>query len=187
MEPVRDVLEELIRQLASPQWLKNVLKLKWRQIVGDELAKKTQVRQVRKGVVMVVASNAAVANELQFRKNELCRRIRDLARFEPLDIRVRIGVVRPEVPSEVERLERELERLVLTPQERAMIERTVAPIPDPKLRDQIARLFERFLRLNQWKRRHGFKECPRCHALYKGRRLYCPICRVELRRLTSRN
>ncbi len=182
MEPVRNILEQLIRQLASPEWLKSVLKLKWRQIVGDQLAKRTQVRQVKDGVVTVVASNPSVANELQFLKDELRKRIREAAQFEPLDIRVRIGVVQPEIPPQAQRWERELERLVLTPREQAMIEQTVAPIQDQRLREQVARVFERFLKINQWKRRHGFKECPRCKALYRGPRLYCPVCRIELRR-----
>lgn len=187
VEPVRNVLEQIIGQLASPEWLKNVLKLKWRQIVGDQLAKRTQVRQVKDGVVTVIASNPAVANELQYRKDELRRRIRDAAQFEPLDIRIRIGVVQPEEVTKAKRIERELSRLVLSPREKELIEQTIAPIQDPQLREKVARVFEQFLKLSQWKKRHGFKECPRCKALYKGPRVYCPVCRVELRRYLNRN
>lgn len=187
VEPVRNVLEQIIGQLASPEWLKNVLKLKWRQIVGDQLAKRTQVRQVKDGVVTVIASNPAVANELQYRKDELRRRIRDAAQFEPLDIRIRIGVVQPEEVTRAKRIEEELSRLVLSPHEKELIEQTVAPIQDPQLREKVAKVFERFLKLSQWKKRHGFKECPRCKALYKGPRVYCPVCRVELRRYLNRN
>lgn len=187
MEPVRNVLEQIVGQLASPEWLKNVLKLKWRQIVGDQLAKRTQVQHVKDGVVTVVAINHAVANELKYLKDELRRRIREAAQFEPLDIRVRVGVVRPEETAKAQRIEQELSRLVLSPREKSLIERTVAPIQDPELREKVARVFEQFLKLNQWKRRHGFKECPRCKALYKGPRVYCPVCRIELRRLVHRN
>ncbi len=187
MEPVRNILEQIVGQLASPEWLKSVLQLKWRQIVGDQLAKRSQVRQIRNGVVTVVASNPAIANELQFRKDELRQRIRETVRFEPTDIRIRIGIVQPEETLRSRRLERDLERIVLTPREQALIEQTVAPITDPQLRGKVARVFEQFLKMNQWKRHHGFKECPRCKALYRGRRLYCPVCRVELRSYLVRN
>lgn len=187
MEPVRNVLEQIVGQLASPEWLKNVLKLKWRQIVGDQLAKRTQVRHVKDGVVTVVASNPAVANELQYRKDELRRRIREAAQFEPLDIRIQIGVVHPEEVVKAQRIEQELSRLVLSPREKSLIEQTVAPIQDLELREKVARVFEQFLKLAQWKRRHGFKECPRCKALYRGPRTYCPVCRIELRRLVHQN
>lgn len=184
MEPVRNIVEQLIGQLASPEWLKNVLKVKWRQVVGDQLAKVTQVKQVKGGVVTVVASSPTVANELQFLKDELRRRIREAARFEPSDIRISIGTVRQETIPEVEKLERELARLTLTPREKTLIEQTVVSIPDPELKERVARVFEQFLRLNQWKRRHGFKECHRCKALYRSPRQYCPVCRIELRRYT---
>jgi len=187
VEPVRNVLEQIVGQLASPEWLKNVLKVKWRQIVGDYFAKRTQVRQVKDGVVTVVASSPTVANELQFRKDELKQRIRETAKFEPLDIRIRIGIVQPEETVRAQRIEQELSRLVLSPREKALIEQTVAPIQDPQLREKVARVFEQFLKLNQWKRQHGFKECPRCKALYRGPRVYCPVCRVELRRYITRN
>jgi len=187
VEPVRDILEQIVGQLASPEWLKNVLKLKWRQIVGDQLAKRTQVRQVKDGVVTVVASNPAIANELQYRKDELRRRIKEAAQFEPLDIRIKIGVIHPEEVVKARQVEQELSRLVLSEREKSLIEQTVAPIKDPELREKVARVFEQFLKLNQWKRRHGFKECPRCKALYRGPRTYCPVCRVELRRLVHRN
>lgn len=187
MEPVRDVLERMIGQLASPEWLKNVLKLKWKQIVGDRFAKQTQVRQVKNGVVTVVANSSTVANELQYLKDELKRRIREAAQFEPLDIRIRIGVVKPEETIGSQRIELELSRLVLSPREKALIEQAIAPIQDPQLREKAAKVFEQFLKLNQWKKRHGFKECPRCRALYRGSRVYCPVCRVELRRYLNRN
>ncbi len=187
LEPVRDILERLVGQLASPEWLKNVLRLKWRQIVGDQLAKRTQVKQVKDGVVTVIASSPAVASELQYRKDELRQRIREIAQFEPLDIRVRPGIVRTEETVRVAKWEQEFARIVLTPRERALIEQTVAPIQDPRLREKVAQVFEQFLKLNQWKRRHGFKECPRCKALYRGRRVYCPVCRIELRRYTNLN
>ncbi|MCS7263987.1 MAG: DUF721 domain-containing protein [Armatimonadetes bacterium] len=187
MEPVRDILEKIIGQLASPEWLKNVLKVKWRQIVGDQLAKRTQVYQVKNGVVTVIANSPAIASELQYRKDDLKRRIKETAYFEPSDIRIRIGVVKSEESVRAQRIEQELSRLVLSPREHALIEQTVAPIQDPLLREKVAKVFEQFLRLNQWKRKHGFKECPRCKALYRGPRLYCPVCQIELRKRIVRN
>ncbi len=187
MEPVRNVLEQLVGQLASPEWLKDVLQLKWRQIVGDQLAKRTQVRRIKNGVVTVVANTPSIANELQFRKDELRQRIRETARFEPTDIRIQVGVIQPETQPSSKKIEQAWERLALTPREQALIEQTVAPIQDPELREKVRRVFEQFLKMSRWKRQQGFKECPRCQALYRGPRLYCPVCRVELRRFTYRN
>jgi len=187
VEPVRNILEQIVGQLASPEWLKNVLKVKWRQIVGDQLAKRTLVQKVRDGVVTVIAGSPAIASELQYRKEELKRRIRETTHFEPSEIHIRIGVVKSEETARARNIEQELSRLVLSPRERALIEDAIAPIQDPQLREKVAKVFEQFLRLNQWKRRHGFKECPRCKALYRGSRLYCPVCRVELKKYVGRN
>lgn len=76
VEPVRNILEQFIGQFASPEWLKDVLQAKWRQIVGERLAKRTQVRQVKNGVVTIVASTPAIANDLQFlqRSGSSCAR-----------------------------------------------------------------------------------------------------------------
>lgn len=186
VELVRNILEQFIGQFASPEWLKDVLQAKWRQIVGERLAKRTQVRQVKNGVVTIVASTPAIANDLQFHKEELRERIRQVAQFEPLDIRIRIGTVQPEsLPSQ--RWERQLERIVLSPRDRALLERAVAPIADPTLRQQALQTFERLLKISLWKRQHGFKECPKCQALYHGHRRLCPICRLPLRRFPHRN
>lgn len=187
MEPVRNILEQFIGQFASPTWLRDVLQAKWRQIVGEQLARRTQVRQVKNGIVTVVASTPAIAHELQFRKDELRQRIRHIAQFEPTDIRVRIGVIRPELPASAQRWERQLDRIVLTARDQSVIERAVAPITDPQLKEQARKVFERLLRISLWKRRHGFKECPKCQALYRGHRTLCPVCRVPLRRFPSRN
>jgi len=116
VEPVRNILEQFIGQFASPEWLKDVLQVKWRQIVGDQLAKRTQVRQVKNGVVTIVASTPAIASDLQFHKDELRERIRQVAQFEPLDIRIRIGTVQPE-PLPSRQWERQLERIVLSPRD----------------------------------------------------------------------
>lgn len=186
MEPVRNILEQFIVQFASPQWLKDVLQAKWRQIVGERLAKRTQVRQVKNGIVTIIASTPAIANDLQFQKDQLRERIRQIAQFEPSDIRIRIGAVRLE-PSPSQRWERQLERIVLSPRDRALLERAVSPITDPLLRQQALQTFERLLKISLWKRQHGFKECTKCQALYHGHRQLCPICRVPLRRFSYRN
>ncbi|MFA0751127.1 MAG: hypothetical protein SLRJCFUN_001530 [Candidatus Fervidibacter sp.] len=187
VEPVRNILEQFIGQFASPEWLKDVLQVKWRQIVGERLAKRTQVRQVKNGVVTIVASTPAIANDLQFHKDELRERIRQVAQFEPSDIRIRIGTVQPELSFRAQRWERQLERIVLSPHDRAVLERAVAPITDPSLRQQALQTFERLLKISLWKRRHGFKECPRCQVLYRGHRRLCPVCRAPLRRMAQHN
>lgn len=187
MEPVRNILEQFIGQFASPEWLKDVLQLKWRQIVGERLAKRTQVRQVKNGVVTIVASTPAIANDLQFHKDELRERIRQVAHFEPSDIRILIGTVQSEHPLRAQRWERQLERIILSPRDRALLERAVSPIIDPALRQQALQTFERLLKISLWKRQHGFKECPKCQALYHGHRRLCPICRLPLRRFPHRN
>ncbi|MCS7223580.1 MAG: DUF721 domain-containing protein [Armatimonadetes bacterium] len=181
MEPIRTVLEEMVGRLTKPELLRDVLRIRWRQIVGEHLSKVSQVRTVKDGVVTIVATSPTVANELQFRKDELSRRIRELVRFGPYDIRIRLGTITQEKSPPQKRLEKEIERIVLSQREKTVIEKTIEPIKDPQLRYQVASVLTQFFKVSQWKRRHGFKECPRCKALYRGPRSTCPVCRVELR------
>ncbi len=186
MEPIRAVLEQMVGRLAKPEILKDVLRVKWRQIVGEQLYRVSQVRHVKDGVVTIVVTNPSVANELQFRKAELSRRIRELTQFGPDDIRIRLGSIPEEKLPPERKLEREVERIVLSAREKSLIEKTIEPIKDPQLRYQVASVLTQFFKVSQWKRRHGFKECPRCRALYRGPRVVCPVCRVELRRYDRR-
>ncbi len=100
---------------------------------------------------------------------------------------MRIGVIQPQLPAAPQCWGRQLDRIVLIACDYALIERAVASIADPQLKEKACKVFEHFLKISLWKRRHGFKECPKYQALYRGHPSLYPICRVPLRRFPSHN
>ena len=67
--------------------------LKWREIVGDEIAKRTRPECIRGGALIVCVCDSVWAQELTFQKDVILKRLRQYVREDDVvrDIRFRVG------------------------------------------------------------------------------------------------
>lgn len=128
----------------------NLLKLRWREIIGDDLAKRTEPMKLRDGVLTLGVVNHVWLNELSFVKAELLEKIQaHWTDPELLPIQQLKLVYHPEISEDVRRelprinrvrhTSRDYSDAALDPETHSAIEYTVSIISDETLRDAIKR------------------------------------------------
>lgn len=156
---LRTVLRSAARALGVERAAHAALAVElWPQIVGPEAAAATRVTGLRAGVLLVDAQPGMWAQELSLRRSQLAAAL-NVALGESVieDIRIRqqpLGRTRPTQPTQPTQLTQpQVEEI--GEQERARIERAVADIKDPELRDVTRRAM---ISQARWKRRRGARD-----------------------------
>ena len=66
----------------------------WDQIIGQSLRSKTQIAQVRGGVLEIIVSSSAVHQQLVFQKTELLKKLQARWSEKIKDLRFKVGPVK---------------------------------------------------------------------------------------------
>jgi predicted nucleic acid-binding Zn ribbon protein len=179
-------LMEAIRRLQLEPVLREGRALTlWEEIVGEQVAEATRAEDVRDGALLVVVRSSTWAFELTFHKEKILRDLnRRLGRSTLRDIRFHVGSLEePAVALPLEPVPSSeiLAQQPLSAETSAEIDAAVCDQPDPELRERIARSLATGHRRGQWLGEHGYRPCPQCGALHRGRAPECPACRCEAR------
>lgn len=96
LHSVGEVIDQMITRLGIRKRLKQAQIIEeWARIVGDRIAKETRAERVRGGILFVSTSSPVWAQELEFMKPEILRKIRDeLGKGVVVDIRFKTGSIR---------------------------------------------------------------------------------------------
>jgi predicted nucleic acid-binding Zn ribbon protein len=135
---LRGALERSLRDLGLQKRLKTEqLTVLWPKIVGPSVAKITNPAQFRNGTLFIDVADHVWMQELKFQEVELIRRLNDTLR-EPLVRRLffqlaRIGRPEPSLPQESTTAPPLT--IPLDPQQELALEREVACVRDPELRE----------------------------------------------------
>jgi len=135
---LRRALERSLRDLGIQKRLKTEqLIVLWPKIVGPSVAKITNPAQFRNGTLFIDVADHVWMQELKFQEVELIRRLND-ALCEPLVRRLffqlaRIGRPAPSLPQESTAALPVA--MPLDPQQELALEREVAGVRDPELRE----------------------------------------------------
>lgn len=159
----------------------------WEEVVGKAVAAKTEVIRVDRGVLYVRTEGAVWAQELALHEGQILRRLRDKLGDNVVQA-IRFSTRGRARPSEEEEQQRrapnpgrgELEAIVLTEEEMAAVaeaEKAAAP----ELAPAVHRLLVAQMRLDRWRRQHGWRPCVRCGELVYGAD-ECAACRIATRR-----
>jgi predicted nucleic acid-binding Zn ribbon protein len=157
----------------------------WGEVVGEQVAEATRAEDVRDGVLSVVVRSSTWAFELTFHKEKILRDLNSrLGRGTLRDIRFHVGATEAAAeapPPEPVPSWEALAEQPLSQETASEIEAAIADQSDPELRDRIARSLSAGHRRGQWLGEHGYRPCPFCGALHRGRSPECPACRSEAR------
>jgi predicted nucleic acid-binding Zn ribbon protein len=145
---LRKVLERSMRDLGLQKRLKaeQVIAL-WPKIVGPAVAKVAYPAQFRTGTLFIDVADSVWMQELKFREGELIGRVNE-ALGEVLVRRLFFQLARAPLPAAVQPLEIEPEAPAvkgLDPQQELTLEREVAGVRDPQLREVLKDFRRRLL------------------------------------------
>ena len=148
----------------------HMAKVQWEGVVGPQVAGVTQVEAVRDGVLFVRVKNSVWANELALLKDDMVRRLNlALGGRVITDIHFKGGGLRrgakpPEKAAVETPTDGELAQIVCLPKPGADRRGDSGHHGDETARALRASLL-RVARLEEWKRRHGWRPCRRCGTL----------------------
>lgn len=138
-ESIADILARWLgRKKHRSDLYQYTIQHRWAEVVGERLAARTQPKTLRNGVLVVTVANSAWLNELSFLRGQIIQHINQmLAERAVLAIRLVAGKVTCS-PSSVSREPEESSSYVeLPPDAVERIDREVAAIEDPMLREAI--------------------------------------------------
>lgn len=159
----------------------------WPQIVGPWYARRSCVIALKKKELQVFCETPAVAQQLQADQETITARLNErlggnyVTSLRPSSAgpRQQRDVVRAQValePTGPEELE--LAQVVLPPEDVQAIHEQAAQLASEELRDSFIRAAEHWRRLEEWKRRRGYRQCPECGRRHDELTGLCYACRV---------
>lgn len=155
----------------------------WDEVVGPQIAAATCPLSVRDGILFVATKSSVWSHELIFRKASILASLRKQAGATTLtDIRFVARGYREdrgteEAPADPWPRPEEWQQVMLTPEDKHLMEHILEPIGDPDLRARVARVVAHDLRSRRWKEQHGWRQCPQCGLPYPGKAPLCELCR----------
>ena len=169
--------------------------LVWAELVGPQVAGATEVEKVAGGVLFVSTRSAMWAQELNFYKPDILRRLNEKigARMgEPIitDIRFANKGIKRDKEGEIPKppalspTRAELEDVDLSAAERQTIEAGIAVVNDETLRAKIRAARVADAKLRTWRLDNAWSPCPHCGDLTpppfpSGSALICSRCQVQ--------
>ncbi len=141
MERLSQILARLMHREGLESWAPiHVLARKWKEIVGEELARRCWPSSVRKRVLTVKVSNPTWMQELHFHKLEILKRVNETLGSSKLDdIRFTTRGSKPS-PIQERAVLRAVEAWDLDERERLELESKISSVPDEKLRPILRRI-----------------------------------------------
>ncbi len=155
---------------------------RWDEVVGPQIAASSLAEKVRDGVLFVCCKSSMWSNELSLHKRDIIKRlnvavgkqiIKDI-RFSARGFRKAAGEAREEEQSSEAK---GLETIPLSEGESESAHQVASAAPTDELADRIARAVTTSKRLTEFKRREGWKQCPKCSQLHGGEHDVCDNCR----------
>jgi hypothetical protein len=129
----------------------------WRRAVGPQIAAQTQPDTLKRGVLFVRVSAPVWMHQLQFMKEEILVRVRELTNPEEVrSLRFCIGEIPPSPPGGAQAPPIETALPPLAGRDRAMIRESLETVRDPELRTILERVMTREIgRRRQREKRQG--------------------------------
>jgi len=166
----RNDLWETLR--LGPGWEEQQAVLRWRSVVGENLARLARPLHVEDGVLHLAVASPVVATELRLWKEELLRRLAQHApKSRVRDFRFHL------IPAAKER---QLPPVEPGPAELNQAEETIPEDLAPEVRNRLVRALATVLAQEATILRLGGHHCPACGAAFLGQEERCPLCRLRL-------
>lgn len=181
MDRLGDTITAALKKLPGNTGTEARVVLLWPEIVGPDLAKRSEVTAIQGGTLLISVSGPAWAQELSYQKPQILARYRKLVGRDVVrDFRTKDAQAlrRPSSASASPQAAAELRAVSLTPDDRRRIEARVRT-SSPELADALRRAMTADVQRHRWQLEHGARPCPRCGAAYRQPYDLCPACRVD--------
>lgn len=159
----------------------NLSVLKWEEVVGKKLSDFTYPLSYKDGVLIIGVINPMLERELNYIKQDIIDKINKLIPDSPVK-RLRFKVIE-KMPIRIRAAgENAIHQETIELEESDLIwinDVLKSAKIDSKLKKKYKELLIAYKTDQKRKIKKGFKKCKKCRALFKGRGLLCPVCKIQ--------
>lgn len=152
----------------------------WDEVVGQQVSGAAQPEFIRDGCMFVITKNPVWANELMFYKKDLISRLNSRVGGTVLkEIIFKAGKIQrkkkqmPEGDTETP----DIEGIKLSNEEIVRIQ-DIARAAGEESFELMEKLLSTSLKVEKWKKAHGWTPCSKCEALQNSPNGVCPVCNI---------
>lgn len=187
MHSLKDIVSGTLRQLGIIQRFNaETVVLRWRQIVGGDIAAHTRPDKIRRGVLTVGTASGVWAHHLSTMKEDIIAKINSFAGSKVvIDIKFTAGYYRTG-PDQEESAPAEAPAPcwrdgALEGDEQGRIEKLAGNISDEALKQKVKRILYKEFCLRKAKRRLEWNKCQSCGVLCSPQDSLCTVCGLDKR------
>lgn len=180
-ESIDDLLEQTLKNLGISKKVKKTQVINtWPRVIGEEIKEHTEAKYFDRGTLFVNVDNSSWAHQLLFMKQNLINKINEKLKEELLhEIRFKVGHVADENHDFFAQSESQVKKEALTEEEKYDLEQTVNCIDDDNLRNKFLNLLKESKKINKWRKKNDWHECPKCEVLIPEFKDKCSICELK--------
>ena len=188
MSPLAPALNEVLADGGMLERGKSSLAAEiWPQIVGHWYARRSAVIALKHKELQVYCDSPTLAQQLQYDQETIVARLNErlggnyVTSLRPSSVgpRQQRDVVRAQAELETEGPgDEDLATVPVPAEELQALHQRAAALADEPLRASFVRAAEHWLRLEEWKRQRGQRQCPECGRRHDELTELCYACRV---------
>ncbi|WP_196593523.1 DUF721 domain-containing protein [Pectinatus sottacetonis] len=185
---VGQIIPRAIKHLSnSPEYKFYLIKFYWEDIVGKEIAEHAVPKHFAFGVLYIGTSSSVWANNLLYMKLDIINKINDILKYRLIkDIKFTYGKMgnNKNIPVKIEErkdIKRILANMVLSEQEKIVIEKKCNSVKDKDLAEKIKKVLSISKKIYKVKKMKKWHKCKMCGTLCPENETYCSNCRRKVK------
>lgn len=183
MQQLANILPDMISSLGiNKKYKSNLIIFHWQKIVGNDVALQSTPICIEYGVLFLSVKNSVWSHHLAMMKDEVIQKINNFVEDCLVrDIRFKNHLYSKtnnlkEEDSDLLDLAKELNKIMLSPQEILKSHQECSFISDEAIKKRILNVYQKNLKFNKYKKLQGWHECNNCETLCEDNEEYCKSC-----------
>ncbi|MGM0508404.1 MAG: DUF721 domain-containing protein [Fusobacteriota bacterium] len=177
---IQEIIKEQIKK--SPFLKKEMLDVKWKDIVGENLAKKSRPVFIKEGKLKVQVESSIWLQEMRFLERDILKKVNTfLSDEEVKEIYFKVGKINDKKFSNINMNEKEYERIdinnvTLSREDIYLIKKEIKDIENPDIKKRIYKVISNNKKREKALLKKGYKKCGKCGSIHKNSGDKCTIC-----------
>lgn len=185
MDKINNILPGVLKKAGlQKKYLEYLVIYNWQKIVGPDIRKHTQPKDIIRGVLVIIVDNPAWCHNLMMMKLNLIKEINDYFGETIIkDIKLLNGSIKNlkvnQINESINELwfkKNQILEVRLNQEEINCIEELSQHTVDEELQNKIKRAYRIHIAVNKLKKAHKWKKCKNCNTLCMPEEEYCSIC-----------
>lgn len=184
VKSLKNIIENEVKN--SKDLKKELLKSNWEEIVGNALAKRSEIMYIRKETAYLRVENSAWLQQMQFLKKDIIKKINEYLNgvfIKSIFFKIGKKTYRKAFVDFQEGLNSiDLDTINLESEDIYEIKNSLQKISDPEYKKKIYNLMIKNRKREIYLLKKGHKRCEKCGALFNLESEHCTVCEMKIKK-----